>query len=276
MRSVLTGRVDLPLYCAAPATYTTSGIHAACCNGPCVIPTGCTSVYHTDTPTNPADPAQITCTYTEFKQAAGSLGLCASTGIYLYPTGNRPDEAAFMVGCDMDAASSTVLGDIPFPRVQVYRATQSPEPTSKLSKSEIVAMAVVIPTTLLTALAAAWYHYSLRARREAARRKTILPAYNDCIREGRPPAYSPSPDSVRPDGEDGQSRRSRSRSPPPDYAASTGDLPATRGQGPREETRDQEETLESGHESYVLQELDRSAVDDLRRRENTEVDRART
>ncbi|KAK4443872.1 hypothetical protein QBC34DRAFT_385807 [Podospora aff. communis PSN243] len=268
-------REYVPLYCAWPATYTTFGVYAACCDGPCLVPTACTSIYHTDTPTDPPDPARITCTYTEFKQAAGILDLCASTGIYKYPESNRAGETAFMHGCDMDAASSTGLdGGIPFPRERLYRETEAPS-ANKLSKSEVVAMAVVIPTTLITALVAAWYHYSLRARREAARRKTMLPAYNDCIREGRPPAYSPSPDSVRTDGEAGESRRSRSRSPPPDYAASTGDLPATRNQGPREGTRNREETLESGQESYVLQELDRSAVDDLRRRENTESDRAR-
>ncbi|KAK0611285.1 hypothetical protein B0T14DRAFT_530085 [Immersiella caudata] len=275
-------RPDLPLYCAAPATYTTSGNYAACCEGSCVIPTDCTSEYHTDTPTNPANPAQITCTYTEFRQAAGPLGLCASTGIYPHPTGFQND-VTFMVGCDMDAASSVTLEEFPFPRVHVYRATQSPDASNgKLSKSEVIAMGVVIPTTLLTAVIAAWYHYSLRTRREAARRKTMLPAYNDCIREGRPPAYSPSPDSARPDGEEGEAgRRSRSRSPPPDYAASTGDLPATRGHAlprlPREENMSREETLASGQESYVLQELDRSTVDGLRReQENTEVDRGRT
>ncbi|KAK0649561.1 hypothetical protein B0T16DRAFT_389591 [Cercophora newfieldiana] len=262
----------LGLYCAAPATYTFANGFAACCTGPCVIPSRCTSVYHTDTPTDTTDLGRITCTYTEFRQTSFGVewASCATTGIYAYPTGAPKDSVVMMLGCDAEvnlpyASRFDIINS--FPDTLLYRELQAPKPP--IDKSAIVAIALVVPMAAITAVIAAWCHWRRRAKRRAERQKNALPGYVDCILEGRPPAYSPSPESG-PDGEEA-GRESRPRSPPPDYAASTENLPGRHRHEPARATEERELGLEAGQESYVLQELDRTAVDELRRgQENTE------
>jgi len=262
------------IICAASETYATSGQYAACCpgRGQCIFPTKCTTVYHTDRPTDTTDPGRITCTYSEFAQTNSQWASCTTTEIYNNPLYPPTAPVLMMLGCYSEAASATAdpRADLPAPRLYRARTTEEPASTNPggMNKSEIVAIALVVPMAALTAAAAFWCHWYRRAKRRAERQKHELPGYLDCIIEGRPPAYSAGHES----GPDSQGSRTssregpRPRSPPPDYAASTENLPGSRrGHDPPQGTEERELGLSPGQESYVLQELDRSAVGNLSR-----------
>jgi hypothetical protein len=168
-----------------------------------------------------------------------------------------------LIGCDAYSVDKGTVRNPDRSRL-LYRATEGPKEEG-LSKNEIIAIGVIVPSAVITVVLASWCYWVNRAKEQ--RRKTMLPAYEDCLRESRPPAYSPSPEP----GSDGEELRRETRSPPPDYAASTETLPARPGHEPEETVEPELEPSGLRHESYVLQELDRSAVDELRRgRENTD------
>lgn len=252
-------------YCLFPATYTTSLGYAACCNGPCdVLPTRCSEYYHTDVPTQ-HDPGQATCTYTEFRQTTDGWASCQTSRIAPYPTNGNSTEI-LMVGCD----NAYTRGSSNQNRTaSLFRATESPS-SGRMANSEVIAIGILVPSIVITLIGAAACYW--RHRVKVQRRKTVLPAYEDCLRESRPPAYSPSSDSG-PDVEPPP----RTRSPPPDYAVSVENLPARYAQGTAERA---EGTAAAGadlpHESHEMQNLDRLTLDSLRReRETTEVESRR-
>jgi len=264
----LLGANYAPYYCVLPATYTASSGYAACCNGPCVLPTRCVEYYHTDVPTQ-HDPGQVTCVYTEFRQTTEGWASCRTSGIAPYPTnGNptEPTEIAMLMGCD----NAYTTGLPPQNHTaSLFRATESPS-SGGMAKTEVIAIGILVPSIVITMIGAAACYW--RHRVKVQRRKTVLPAYEDCLRELRPPAYSPSPDSG-PDVEPPP----RTRSPPPDYAASVENLPARYAQGTAEGAEGRTAAgADPPHESHEMQNLDRSTAGSLRReREASEVERRR-
>jgi len=133
----------------------------------------------------------------------------------------------------------------------------------------VIGIGIAVPCAIVAAAAAVWFHWGKRIKER--RRKTMLPAYQDCLREARPPEYSRSDP-----GSDGEPLQ-RARSPPPDYTASVENLPAgSEGRVQRAPERESD-SPDPRHVSYPMQELDRSAVDNLRRgREEAELERGRT